>query len=111
MPTTFTWFPDTNPSNTSEPRVLVAKFGDGYEQRAPDGINNLQEAWALRFTKDYVVGMEIVNFIKARAGAEAFYWADPNGVTKLFVCRKWSYGRMTGEGVMEVSCTFEETAG
>jgi phage-related protein len=28
-----------------EPRLITAKFGDGYEQNTPDGINNVKEVW------------------------------------------------------------------
>ena len=35
--------PDRNLKHTTKPRVLKAKYGDGYEQRAGDGINILEE--------------------------------------------------------------------
>ena len=41
--------PDKQLTKASTPRVLTAKFGDGYEQRAVDGINNLAETYTLTF--------------------------------------------------------------
>ena len=35
--------PDKGLSRGSNPSVLVARFGDGYEQRVADGINSLKE--------------------------------------------------------------------
>ena len=34
--------PDKGMSAPYKPRVLSAKFGDGYEQRLRDGINNVE---------------------------------------------------------------------
>jgi phage-related protein len=34
--------------NTSR-RILSAKFGDGYEQRVLDGINNIEETYSISF--------------------------------------------------------------
>ena len=33
--------PDKGIQQTAKPRVLKAQFGDGYEMRVRDGINNL----------------------------------------------------------------------
>mgnify|MGYP001176324762 CR=1 FL=1 len=34
---------------TAKPRVLKAQFGDGYEMRVVDGINNTPRTWTLNF--------------------------------------------------------------
>ena len=36
-------------SETPEPRVLKAQFGDGYEMRVADGINNTPRTWSMSF--------------------------------------------------------------
>ena len=36
----FIWTPSYNESAEISPRVLAVRFGDGYTQRTPDGINN-----------------------------------------------------------------------
>lgn len=89
---TFTWTPDFGASAEYKPRVRVAKFGDGYEQRVPDGINTGQDDWSLRFSvrSDVETG-EILTFLEARAATEAFDWMPPGGVTAIrVVCREWS---------------------
>lgn len=42
--------PDKSFTRDVAPAVLTAKFGDGYEQRIPDGINTVRETISLTFT-------------------------------------------------------------
>lgn len=42
--------PDKTASNTLQPRIKTQTFGDGYEQRAVDGINNINETFTLNYT-------------------------------------------------------------
>ena len=41
--------PDKGIQQTAKPRVLKAQFGDGYEMRVRDGINNTPREWSLAF--------------------------------------------------------------
>jgi phage-related protein len=51
------------------PRVRVAQFGDGYQQRAPDGINDLVQTWTVPFDEvDDVIADEMVAFLRANRG-------------------------------------------
>lgn len=36
-------------TRTRTNRVLAAQFGDGYEQTAPDGINNKIDTWSISY--------------------------------------------------------------
>jgi phage-related protein len=40
---------DKGASETPKPKVLKAQFGDGYEMRVADGINNTPRTWSLGF--------------------------------------------------------------
>ena len=40
---------DRGAGRTTQRRVLSAKFGDGYEQRVLDGINNIEETYDVSF--------------------------------------------------------------
>lgn len=42
--------PDKSFAREVAPAVLTAKFGDGYEQRIPDGINTVRETISLTFS-------------------------------------------------------------
>ena len=46
---------DRGVSEQPEPRVLSARFGDGYEMRVVDGINNLPRQWGLTFNNRTLV--------------------------------------------------------
>ena len=49
--------------------LLTAKFGDGYEQRAVDGINSKQETFGLTFkNRDYKEANLIAAFFDSKKG-------------------------------------------
>lgn len=104
---TFTWL-STHAEMSEEPRVLAAKFGDGYEQRAEDGINTMLQVWDLKFERmQPEVGKAIRDFLKARKGVEAFYWTTKFGETKKFTCRKWKPAD-DDKRTMTITATFNE---
>lgn len=47
---TFTYSPDWAPTPELTPRLRSVRFGDGYEQRAPDGLNPVLPTWKLNFS-------------------------------------------------------------
>lgn len=106
---TFTYQPDFSAQLTVKPRVRVVRFGDGYEQRQADGINNAPQAWALTFanrTDTDTVGIQ--NFLAARAGVEAFTWTPPDSATSIkVVCREWQK-TMNRHNLNTVTATFEQ---
>lgn len=104
--TTFDFRPDYQAQLTQEPKVSVTKFGDGYEARIPQGINNAPEKWTLQFTTGSDTYPPALAFVKARGGVEAFYWINGFGETKTFVCRNWRVQRQPGYNI--VSMDFEQ---
>jgi phage-related protein len=88
---TFTYTPDYGAQVSVKPRVRVAQFGDGYEQRSADGINTRAQMWSLQFANrtDTETG-NIITFLENRNGVEAFDWTPPNGSAIKVVCREWS---------------------
>lgn len=75
--------PDKNLRKTTKPRVLKVSFGDGYEQRIQDGINNLNETYAISFNNRPKQEIDdIVDFLDTKAGVTAFNFTipDPDGV-------------------------------
>lgn len=70
----------------TKPRILKADFGDGYSQRAGDGINNLPREATLSW--ESVTGSQadvIEAFFEATGGYLAFYYTLPWELT----ARKW----------------------
>ena len=71
--------PDKSMTRTSKPTIHLAKFGDGYEQRLANGINNLVETYAISFnnrTKEEID--DIVAFFENKGGVTAFTYTVPD---------------------------------
>lgn len=103
----FAWKPDLGASQAIKPTVNPTKFGDGYELRVPNGINSRPKKWTLTFTKNLVEASQILDFLYARGGSEAFQWIDPMGAEGTYVCREWE-SRQQDFGIYAVSATFEQ---
>ncbi|CAO3459794.1 hypothetical protein [Azospirillum argentinense] len=95
---------------TVEPefKVLSAEFGDGYSQRAPDGLNNVRETHAFTWEVPAADADYIVGFLKDRRGAEAFDYACPDGVTRQFVCPKGATRERLRPTLHKVTAQFVE---
>lgn len=71
--------PDKGMTKTSKPRVRVAKFGDGYEQRLVDGINSIEESYKLSFKNRPKAEIDdIVAFFDSLNGVTAFDFTFPD---------------------------------
>ena len=89
--------PDKTLTKQSQPKVRTHKFGDGYEQRSVDGINNINESYSLSFTnRAKAEADDIIAFFDTKAGATAFDFTIPdtnaggNERTIKVVCDSWS---------------------
>jgi len=67
--------PDRSLKVNQKPRVLTAKYGDGYEQRTGSGINTDEEEWDLKWTnRTFNEGNKIIKFFEDHAGVTSFDW-------------------------------------
>lgn len=107
---TFTWSPDPGASQTIQPRVRTANFGDGYQQRVGNGINTMPRTWSLSFTRPASLINTIEAFLVARAGTESFSWTPPVGDAGKWVCSNWSR-TVPHRDVGTLSATFTEVFG
>jgi phage-related protein len=103
----FNWVPAPGASMDVTPRVQAVSFGDGYSQRAPDGINSIGKKWSLRFVRSTAVIAAIDAFLVGKKGATAFTWVPPRESAEVrVVCAKWS--RVAVDlGIDEITCEFE----
>lgn len=88
-----TYHPDWGLERSFKPKVLKAQFGDGYAQRAGDGINSnpvsIKATWTNATTaeKNY-----LVNFFAARKGYQSFFYTyQDEGAALAYVCEEWTY--------------------
>ena len=106
--TTFTWVPDNGSPTTFKPRILSGRFGDGYEQRVKDGINNNPAEKKLTFSAQTLSERNaIMDFLSARGGVEAFNFTDYSGVTGVYVCKEWEESP-TSAAAYHITATFEQ---
>ena len=103
----FKWRPQDAYPISNAPKVKVASYGDGYEQRAKDGINNQLKSYQLNF-RGFIKDMKpIQDFLVERGAVESFQWFSVyEGEMKTIVCREWS---LTPQRMKyELSAVFEE---
>jgi len=82
------------PGTSHNPRVdvLVADFGDGYTQAAPNGLNHIRDSITLRWDGLTDLQMsELKNFFEERGGYRPFYYQPRGFLAALkWTCREWS---------------------
>jgi phage-related protein len=103
----FTWQPAYNANVTKAPRVKTAVFGDGYQQRAADGINQILQAWQLSFQLSKTDIDAIDTFLSTKNGVTSFTWTPGTGSEIKVVCREWSRNIMSPH-VGSLSAKFEQ---
>ncbi len=83
--------PDKKTPKNLQPKVLMANLGDGYKQRAADGINSMPEIWNLTWTNRLYADIDTLDdFFIARAGHESFDWTSlRDSESKKYICTKW----------------------
>lgn len=114
MTDTFTWRVHATASGEGAFDVRKSQFADGYSQRVPSGLNNDAQSWNVTFGGYDVTGMlgvrDPLAFIRAKKGAESFFWTPPLGTQGYYVANNY---RVTPQGgnFFTVSCTFEQVFG
>tara|TARA_R100001443_G_scaffold78076_2_gene85325 strand:- start:1327 stop:1701 length:375 start_codon:yes stop_codon:yes gene_type:complete len=96
--------PDKGLARSSKPTIHLANFGDGYEQRLANGINNLVESYSIAFnnrTKEEID--DIIAFFENKGGVTAFTYTVPdtnesgNEVAIKVVCSEWNKSYAYGD--------------
>lgn len=105
----FVWAATYGSAVTKKPNVLVAKYGDGYEQRVGDGINTNARNWELTFANRPNATADAIDaFLDARGASESFDWTPDHGNAGKWLCREWK-AQKTGPYTRTITATFEET--
>ncbi|MBU9420070.1 phage tail protein [Burkholderia multivorans] len=109
MTDTFNWSPTVEGfGGDTTLRVRKAGFGDGYTQRAADGLNNRAATYNLRFVGRADKIAAILAFLDAHAGSVSFFWTPPLRPQGRFVCEKYTEPVKNGE-VYTITAQFEQT--
>ena len=79
--------PDYGISIENNPKINIISFGDGFEQRLTEGLNQNPRKLTLTFKNITETESDtLINFLNLRAtNAESFDYIPPNDVTGKFV--------------------------
>lgn len=102
------WVESEGATLSETPRLKTASFGDGYEQRAPAGINFVRQAWDIPFNGvDDAVADDMVAFLRQQAGYLPFNYVPLRSTTALrVICRSWTRTH-SAPGESTLRCKFE----
>ncbi|WP_353499256.1 phage tail protein [Vibrio sp. CB1-14] len=106
----FNWVPVAGFSRICEPKIKLVQFGDGYQQRSPNGINYKLRTYSATFRDNSEIIKGVDDFLFDRGAVEAFLFV-PFGefVERTVVCKRW---RVIETGVKgELTGIFEEVIG
>lgn len=94
----FFWKPTYASQLQMKPSVNLIKFGNGYEQRIADGINNNLQRFNLNFEgRDKNETRAIAHFLHKRKAVDSFFFDAPfpynfdisQSYPKRFICDEW----------------------
>lgn len=95
-------------SSTVKTNILEASLGDGYKQRAANGINTMPELWNVRWVNKISVIDTIEAFFVTAGGYISFDWIPPRQLTtKKFICKQWNRNIITPD-IDEMTTVFEQ---
>lgn len=109
----FAWAESSSSALEEAPRVTSLRYGDGYEESAPDGLNPMKQAWSLQFRKvSREAGDEIVGFFRARmsavGGLENFDWTPLWETAPIkVIARNWTRTQLDDYGESDIQVRFE----
>lgn len=104
---TFNWSVRPNISIKIEPKVNVIKFGDGYEQRQKNGINNDLRSYSVELKAENDQAKYISAFLTEHGAVEPFIWRDPDRHIYIKVkCTSWN--TTIDNFVTTITATFDE---
>lgn len=111
----FDWIPSYQSPKNTEFRLLRNKFGDGYEQRIGDGINNEEESWDLVFNSvDSSTAETMDLYLKSKKSGESFVWTpnylNPSSEKFKVICTKYKINPV-GYNIYDISLTFDRVFG
>lgn len=96
-------------SGTTDFRVLVSRYGNGYEQRVADGINATIATWQVLWENMTETDFDtLVAAIETAGGVDYFTWTPPGAASsKKFVITSYTTSAMSGN-IYSVSASLRQ---
>lgn len=91
----------------------AVSYGDGYEQRARKGINNVRGSWSVTWQNIKNADADVLTlFLNTRGGVDPFRWTHPvTNVEHLVVCDEPPHRSYDVPGRSTMTATFREVFG
>jgi phage-related protein len=107
---TFDWAESPGTSVDETPRISETAFGDGYAQRAPDGLNANPQTWKMRFARcENAKANQIIAFFRAQGGHTAFDWTPLWATAPIkVICPTWSRSQPDEWELSDITATFKQ---
>jgi phage-related protein len=96
MTDTFNWRVHSTASGGGEIATSKSQFGDGYSQELPLGLNSETQRWTVTVSGYAALIDEVLAFIRAKQGAESFYWTPPRGAQGYYRCKRYNTSDVGG---------------
>lgn len=107
MTDTFIWKAEVATSGSGTFDVSSTKFGDGYSQDMPNGINSESQSWSVEVKGRKADVQPPLDFIRSHKGM-SFFWKPPfSDVPRYFKCKKYDL-RDEGGSYWTLSLAFEQ---
>lgn len=110
----FNWRAEVGTTGNGEFSVFTSRFGDGYTQDVPNGINNETQKWSVKVSGKGLPGggqmvQAVLDFIRAQAGSP-FQWKHPNmrGALGWYSCKRYSQSDEGGD-YWTITMEFEQS--
>lgn len=89
------------------PRIKAVRFGDGYEQRQPDGINHQLKKFNITLSLKPNIAEQALDFLAKHGGVTSFLFQPEKSKQAIkVVCKKWSSDSSNIR--LNISAEFEE---
>jgi phage-related protein len=86
----FTWRAEVGSTGNGEFSVFSTKFGDGYSQDIPNGLNNETQKWSVKVSGYEKNVQPVIDFIRSHKG-QPFQWKPPSSVgLGWYSCKRYS---------------------
>lgn len=85
--------PDVDPDFTEQPDVVATRFGDGYSQRTPRGLNHITASLTLSWGMLAYANEDAIRvFFRERGGYKPFWYGLPGDSLRQWRCVRWGGG-------------------
>lgn len=111
MATSFPNIPvDQTVVRTTERNMAVARLGNGYEQRMPNGINYMRDKWSITWSGLNATDRDtLIAFLQSVSNGSVITWTSPFDVSQKKYCLEGDFTLQDiGGAVYSISCELRQ---